>query len=249
METNNRMESAALLILMMASTGAVAGERVAEADLFTHVTNAFINPGTASNLPKVLIIGDSISIGYTDPVRSNLKGVADVFRPPVNCQHTGYGLAQIKQWIGTGQWAVIHFNFGIWDTHLLDAKGNLIRAEDNNPSTNGIRQRHSPEQYREHLTQLVEILKGTGATLIWASSTPIMSRTGERFEAIPTLNRTAADLMQTQGIAMDDLYDFVLPHVKEWQSPDQCHFNAQGNNKLGEQVSARIRRAIQEKDP
>ena len=94
------------------------------------------------------------------------------------------------------------------------------------------------------MTQLVEVLKGTGAKLIWASSTPIMYRTGERFEAIPTLNRVAADLMQTCGIAIDDLYTFVLPQVKEWQNPDQCHFNAQGNTHLGKQVAGCIQRAI-----
>ncbi len=228
------------------------GGRVVEGDLHEHVINAFINPRQASALPRVLIIGDSISIGYTDPARNNLKGIADVFRPPVNCQHTGYGLAQIKQWLGTSKWDVIHFNFGIWDTHLLDAQGRLLSGnpavDQNQPGAN-IRIRHTPEQYQANLTKLVEILKGSGAKLIWASTTPIMYRTGERFEAIPKLNRVAADLMQSQGIAIDDLYAFVLPQVKAWQAADQCHFNALGNEQLGRQVAACIRRAINRQDP
>ncbi|MDD5676757.1 MAG: SGNH/GDSL hydrolase family protein [Kiritimatiellae bacterium] len=251
MKTSMRREFAPLLILMMASAGAPAGERAVEAELHEHVTNAFINPGKASSLPRVLIIGDSISIGYTDPVRHNLKGIADVSRPPVNCQHTGYGLANITTWLGTGKWDVIHFNFGIWDTHLLDEKGNLMSASidgDKKRPKGVIRIRHTPEQYGANLTKILEILKGTGAKLIWASSTPIMYRTGERFEAIPTLNRVAADLMTSHGVAIDDLYAFVLPHVKEWQNPDKCHFNAQGNAQLGKQVAECIQRAIAMKD-
>lgn len=249
MQTHIRVDLVSLLTLSLASTGALGGQRVVEAELHEHITNAFLNPVKASSRQKILIIGDSISIGYTDPVRNNLEGVADVYRPSVNCQHTGYGLAHIQEWLGTNHWDVIHFNFGIWDTHLLDAQGNLVYTEETPSSTNGIRVRHTSEQYRENLSKLVEILKGTGATLIWASTTPIMYRTGERFEAIPTLNRIAAELMKSQGIAIDDLYEFVLPHVKEWQSPDQCHFNALGNEQLGKQAATCIQRAIHDKAP
>jgi len=248
MKTNTRIYFLPLLILVMASAVAAAGEKVAEAELHENVTNAFINPAKTSILPRVLIIGDSISIGYTDPVRGMLKGVAGVFRPPVNCQHSGYGLAQIKTWLGTGKWDVIHFNFGIWDTHMVDTNGKLVRGVDMSPPAGGIRVRHTPEQYRENLAKILEVLKGTGAKLIWASTTPIMSRTGERFEAIPTLNRTAAELMKSRGVAIDDLYEFVLPHVKEWQAPDKVHFNAEGNKQLGRQVADCIQRAIEAKD-
>ena len=44
--------------------------------------------------------------------------------------------------------------------------------------------RYTPQQYRENLTQLVNTLEKTGAKLIWASTTPIMSREGARFEDI-----------------------------------------------------------------
>jgi|GEM_PF-4475903 len=80
-------------------------------------------PVKESTLPKVLIIGDSISIDYTVPVRENLNGIADVFRPAWNCQDSECGLAYIGKWLGKGKWDVIHFNSGIWDTHLLDSRG------------------------------------------------------------------------------------------------------------------------------
>ncbi len=234
------------LILMLAASGSASAERVVESELHEHITEAFVNPAQSSSVPRVLIIGDSISIGYTDVVRNNLKGVADVFRPPVNCQHTGHGLKHIGAWLGTDKWDVIHFNFGIWDTHLLDAQGKLFArmAEDKNSPTGDIRVRHTPEQYRENLTKLTEILQKTGAKLIWASTTPIMYRQGDRFNAIPELNRVAAEIMTVHGVAINDLYEFVLPHVKEWQNTDQAHFNARGNQQLGKKVADCILRAL-----
>ena len=40
--------------------------------------NAFANPVDNPKLPRALIIGDSISIGYTPGVRKNLDGVVTV---------------------------------------------------------------------------------------------------------------------------------------------------------------------------
>lgn len=224
---------------------AVGQRPVVEAELHEHLTNAFANPAGASSLPRVLLLGDSISIGYTETARKELGGVAEVFRPKVNCQHTGYGLAEVRGWLGTDRWDVIHFNFGIWDTHYLDAKGKLVRYEVTNALAEGVHVRHTPEQYRENLGKLLEVLKGTGAKLVWASTTPIMNRVGERFEAIPKLNEVAATLMAERGVPVDDLYGFVLPRVAEWQGPDQCHFNSAGNAALGKQVADSIRRILE----
>ena len=51
-------------------------------------------------LPRVLLIGDSISIGYTLPVRKLLEGKANVHRPLTNCGPTTRGLEQIDAWLG-----------------------------------------------------------------------------------------------------------------------------------------------------
>lgn len=187
-------------------------------------------------LPRVLILGDSISIGYTEPVRKYLKGKAEVVRPNENCQHTAHGLVRIKTWLGNGKWDVIHFNWGIWDTHMLDAQNRLVG--DN--AKGELHVRHTPKQYRENLTKLVDTMEKSGAKLIWASTTPIMSRTGARFDDIKNLNTIAAGIMKERKIAVDDLYEYVLPHVKEWQSGDKVHFNAKGNDELGKRVGERI---------
>src|SRR5258708_7596291 len=68
-------------------------------------------------LPRVLLIGDSISKSYTLPVREFLKGKVNLCRMPANGGPTIRGLANIDKWLATGgtdkKWDVIHFNFGI----------------------------------------------------------------------------------------------------------------------------------------
>jgi acyl-CoA thioesterase-1 len=51
-----------------------------------------------------MLIGDSISIGHTIPVREMLKGRANVHRPPVNCGDTARGRTGIDSWLGEGKW-------------------------------------------------------------------------------------------------------------------------------------------------
>jgi len=60
-----------------------------------------------AGLPRVLLIGDSISIGYTVPVREMLKGKANVHRIPANGGPTTNGLAHIDEWLGEGRWDLI----------------------------------------------------------------------------------------------------------------------------------------------
>ena len=66
-------------------------------------------------LPRVLLIGDSVSRGYTQAVRKALAGKANVHRAPENCGPTANGLRKIDIWLADGKWDVIHFNFGIHD--------------------------------------------------------------------------------------------------------------------------------------
>src|SRR5439155_26509505 len=71
-------------------------------------------------LPRILLIGDSISIGYTEPVREALKDKANIHRIPVNGATTAFGVKNLDEWLGTAQWDAIHFNFGLHDLKIMD---------------------------------------------------------------------------------------------------------------------------------
>jgi lysophospholipase L1-like esterase len=78
------------------------------------------------SLPRVLLIGDSISIGYTLDTRRLLAGKANVHRPLENCAHTEKGLEKLDEWLGSKKWDVIHFNWGLHDLKYVDQKGNMV---------------------------------------------------------------------------------------------------------------------------
>lgn len=180
-------------------------------------------------LPRVLLIGDSISIGYTLPVRAALAGKANVHRPAANCGPTTVGLKQIDAWLGTGKWDVIHFNWGLHDLKFIDGK------------------RQVPlDEYRKNLTQLVARLKQTGAKLIWCSTTPVPEgcvppRTNEDVIAY---NAAARQIMDDRGIAVDDLYGFALPQLEKIQLPANVHFKPEGSKTLAQQVAQSILKAL-----
>jgi hypothetical protein len=71
------------------------------------------------DLPNVLIIGGSISIGYTRPLKEILKGKANVFHNPGNAAHSENGIAKLDSWLGTTKWDVIHFNHGLHDLKYI----------------------------------------------------------------------------------------------------------------------------------
>lgn len=197
-----------------------------------------------SELPHVFIIGDSISLGYTPVVKKLLEGKAIVTRPAVNCQHTGYGLQQLEKWLGTGEFDVIHFNWGIWDTHRLTNEGNQLVRKPQNVDPKTVHIRFTSEQYADNLRALIKTLKATGAKLVWASTTPIYMEDTTGFANIGKYNAVAAAVMKEEGIPTDDLYTLVLPNRKEWQGGDTVHFNGVGNAALGDQVSASILQAL-----
>ena len=64
---------------------------------------AFAEVEDVAGLPRVLLIGDSISIGYTVPVREALKGMVNVHRPKANCGPTSTALKSIDAWLGDGK--------------------------------------------------------------------------------------------------------------------------------------------------
>jgi lysophospholipase L1-like esterase len=186
-------------------------------------------------LPNVMLVGDSISIGYTKPVRELLKSKANVYRPPTNCADTSKGLLQLDSWLGDKEWDVIHFNWGLHDLKYIDKEGRRV------PPEKGGRQLHTVEQYAENLDRLVISLERTGARLVWASTTPVPEGAAGRIKGdAAKYNDAAAKIMQRHAVAINDLYGFAVPRVKEIQRPADVHFTAEGSKLLARQVAASI---------
>ena len=172
-------------------------------------------------LPRVLLIGDSISRGYTLAVREALAGKANVHRAPENCGSTANGVKKCEVWLGQGRWDVIHFNFGIHD-----------RAT-------------PPADYEARLEELSRRLLRTDARLIWASSTPLPAQSKYGSDAaIVERNAIAARVMASHGIAIDDLYASIAPRLADFQNANDVHYSDEGYKFLGRQVARAIVEAL-----
>jgi hypothetical protein len=196
-----------------------------------------------ASLPRVLLIGDSISIGYTVPVQTLLKGKANVHRAPTNCGPTTRGLEQLDSWLGDGKWNVIHFNWGLHDLKYMGTKGENLadpKAADSRPQV-------PIDQYEKNMRKLVTRLKKTGAKLIWCSTTPVPDGTKGRVVGDSAkYNAVAAKVMQENGVAINDLFAFSKPQLKKIQRPANVHFSPEGSKTLAKEVAAKIEASLSE---
>jgi lysophospholipase L1-like esterase len=206
-------------------------------------------------LPRALIIGDSISLGYTTRVQDRLRGKVNVWRVPANAGSTEKGLASLDEWLSwRDHWDVIHFNFGLHD---------LKRQKEGSPNPDQLdvtgKISVPLEQYAKNLEQLAQRLKATGAEIIWAATTPVpVGARGRIHGDEETYNKAAAGIMASNGIRVNDLHAFIIPplaadpHIQETVTtagkdhPD-VHFNDPGNDLLAAQVADSILRALEER--
>ena len=172
-------------------------------------------------LPRVLLIGDSISRGYTMPTRRALAGKVNVHRAPENCGNSLNGLRKLEIYLGDGKWDLIHVNFGIHD------------------------RKFSGEDHADRVGMIIGRLAETGAKLVWASSTPIPAN-AEFYEhgSSARMNKVASEIMERRGIPINDLYSLMLPDLKKYQNFRDCHFNQEGYELLGGKVAEAILAAL-----
>ncbi len=178
-------------------------------------------------LPRVLLIGDSISMGYTVPVRDLLKGKANVHRIPENGGPTPTGTAKLSKWLGTNQWNVIHFNWGLHDLKSMETgKAQVSLAE-----------------YEANLRELVKQLQQTKAKLIWCATTPVPDAKltpPRRDSDVQAYNTIAKKIMDENKIPTNDLYAHTLPKLADVQRPANVHFTPTGSEFLAKKVAKSI---------
>lgn len=213
---------------------------------------AFVFPkfmwAAKNKLPNVLILGDSISIGYTPYVKQMLLGWANISRPMLengkaeNCQGTTNGVKNIKRWLGDTKWDVIHFNFGL---HDLKHVNQLTGENSSNPNDP---QQANLKQYKKNLTEIVKVLKATEAKLIFATTTPYPDKVDGPLRSpgmAEKYNKVATKIMNKNGIPINNLYAFVLPRMDEIQRPNNVHFTVTGSQALAHKVTNRIKEALE----
>jgi hypothetical protein len=196
---------------------------------------------------RVLLLGDSISIGYTPFVQQALEGRAQVVRPtrgenserPENCAGTNNGVEHLERWLTLegGEWDVIHFNFGLHDLKRVHA--------DTGKNSNDADAPHqaSPERYEAQLRAIVTRLKTTGARLVFATTTPVPTGELRPYRAPADAleyNRIAVQVMADERVEVNDLFGFLMQREPSLLRPGDVHFSEVGSRELGERVALAI---------
>jgi hypothetical protein len=191
-------------------------ERIEWCDIW--ITNA-----DKDDLPRVLLIGDSITRGYFGDVEKALEGKANCARLTTSrCICDPVFFEELMLMLRQVRFAVIHFNNGLHGMGYTQA------------------------QYRQGFAQLMEALRehGQGAKLIWTATTPVRKRGAlaeldDSTEIVKERNRIAAEFVAEAGLPTDNLFDIGIGHP-EYYSDDGVHFNAEGRAVQAKQVSQTI---------
>ena len=194
------------------------------------------------DLPHVLLIGDSISIGYTALVRDLLRERCNVHRPDANCGDTKNALLHIDTWLGERHWDLIHFNWGLHDLCYRNPAATVYGNRDKVHGTLSV----TPEAYKENLKQLVLKMRAQSQRLIWASTTFIPEGEAGRKQGDDKIyNNIAKEIMAEHEIPCNDLYKITQDFSEElFTCPADGHFSPAGNCLLAQAVADCIKAVL-----
>lgn len=189
------------------------------------------------HVPRVVLVGDSIRMGYAPVVAKLLDGKAIVISPSPNGEDSGNVLRNLDEWVLNERPDVVHINAGLHDLKLKDNSYQVPLVE-----------------YEKHLKTIVErIQKETKAKIIFATTTPIVDslhaqrKAGfDRFEAdVRKYNTAAISIMKQAGVPINDLHHLVESGGKEKLIlSDGTHYTPHGYEMLAAVVADSIVRSL-----
>ena len=203
---------------------------------------------------NILLLGDSIRMGYDSFVRDKLEGRANVFFPEDNGRFVQYTLRALGDWKGQlslPEIDVVHWNNGLWDAlHLNaaaggadgEAEGMTISPEnvpnefrfDADPLT-------PPDIYRYYLGRVLTRIRQLfpGASVIFATTTPVIEEQASwayrSNHEIDDYNRIAREVLVPRGVRINELGDFASRECQPLHR-DWVHYSDAGCALLADEI-------------
>jgi lysophospholipase L1-like esterase len=187
------------------------------------------------DLPVVVLMGDSIRMGYAPLVAEKLKGKAVIVSPKPNGQDSANVLKLLDKEVIAHQPAVVHFNCGIHDTKKFREGGQF---------------QVPPDKYEANLRAIVERLrKEAKAKVLFATTTPIIDdraaagRKKATYELLDAstvqYNQIAGRVMAELDVPVNDLRKALGDAAEQAKlvSSDGVHFTPEGKEKLAAAVA------------
>lgn len=185
----------------------------------------------------LVLLGDSIRIGYAPRVKALLEGQRAVVSPAANGGDSANLLRHLDEWLPDAPSGVMHFNCGLHDLKRDKATGTY---------------QVPLAQYESNLISLVERLRRPGWLVLFATTTPIDDGRHaqrkvdfDRFEAdVMRYNDVAQRVMAAQGVPVNELHAAVqAAGGSNIIGPDGTHYTPAGYDRLARAVADFIRRA------
>ena len=206
----------------------------------TDMTASTDTVSTDTTTPTVLLIGDSIRVGYQDQVAALLDGHATVRSDNVAAGNTDYFLEHLDEWLERHRPHVVHANAGLHDIRRSLASGELLVP---------------PERYRSNLTNLAQQVAAAGARLILATTTPVDEEKHtkchleigdflRRADEVASYNDMLRVVAANAGAPVDDLHAVAVDGGGAIQTEDGCHFTDEGCRLLADAVAAAVRAVL-----
>ncbi|MBR4940901.1 MAG: hypothetical protein IKZ19_02770 [Clostridia bacterium] len=181
-------------------------------------------------MKNVLLIGDSIRVGYDKSVKKSLEGMANVYFPEENCRFASYALRYLheyKELVPEGRVDVLHWNAGLWDS---------LRLFEEEP--------HTPiDVYEYYIDRICIRIKKLfpEAKVIFATSTSViseaMSKDFKRYnEEIAAYNDRAVAVVKKYGFEVNDLFATSLAMPAEAHTEAVHYYTPLGTRIFTEQV-------------
>ena len=196
---------------------------------------------------RVALIGDSIRMNAQPFVRERLPPGVSLQAPDVNCESSRSVRAHLDAWLPPGTFDVLHINCGLHDIRYDPGRSHPVCL---------------PHEYADNLRAIFDALTRGGATIVWATSTPIDEvrhnavKASRRYRAdLLEYNRISVEIANACGIRVHDLYAKLLrTSIDEMQSndqpiddlllPDGVHFTPAGNARIGAHIADAILSAV-----
>ncbi len=162
-----------------------------------------------SDLPRVLLVGDSITFNYQDKVRQKLKGVCYVdFVATSYAIDTKIYNTLITSFASDSKYTLIHFNNGLHGQHI------------------------SKRTYKSRLTKLLQRLAKNGKITV-ATSTIVYCEGNTRLDRVWTKrlkerNDAVNEIATEAGYKVDDLYSASVSLSIDKRLMDGIHYTEEG---------------------
>lgn len=185
-------------------------------------------------MKNVLLIGDSIRMGYDKAIKETLENEANVCFPEENCRFASYVLRYLHEYksiMGDKHVDVLHWNAGLWD---------CLRLFEEEP--------HTPiEVYAYYIERICVRIKKLfpDTKIIFATSTSVqsehMSPDFKRYnEEIEAYNAAAVKIVTKYGFQVDDLYNVSVMLPPEAHSDPVHYYTPIGTKALADCVLSHL---------